>query len=263
MKHLLILITLFCGSEWALGQSFVLPVRQNAMGNVKAVAFKASLNPVANIFTDGFSGFASVENRFVETNIQGFALGGGYTSSLGHFQLGINRLGLPGFFQQEVAVGYGHRLGKKGAIGLNALYFSRKADHYETTGSFSFAISTQFPLSENVQAGILLSNPLADKSNEPTYNYDGELAIGVQWTLTKLTSVFEISKPQHTRYAMKVGVDYRPAKVFSIMGGVVVTEFDLRPSLGIGYQIKGIELVMSSAYYNQLAPGISFGIIHK
>ncbi len=264
-KPLFFVFLILLSSKLIFAQAFNLTAHQNALGNIKAAALdKASYgNPSSNVFYEGLSFFAGVENRFVGTDIRGFALGASYTlDQMGSFQVGINRLGIEGLYLQELSFGYARKLGKKAAIGGNLLVFSRQADRYENHQSISFNIGTQFALSENVQAGILISNPLPDRKENPSFNFNSEIAVGVAWRLTKLTTYFEIAKPQQTKYEIKTGIDYRPVTAISILGGVSLAEQDLRPSLGLTYRLKGLALTVSGAFYNQLAPGMSIGLVY-
>lgn len=246
-------------------QSFSLPAQQIAMANIKAVAFEPSSygNPAASVFFSGLQAFASLENRLQNTDIQGFSLGGAYTSKLGSFQLGINRMGIEGLYLQEISLGFGRKLSEHTAIGGNILVLNRHADHYDDRQAISFNLGTQFALSENVQAGIFLSNPIPDRKELPTFNFNSEIAAGVIWKLTKLTTAFEIAKPQNTKYNIKTALDYRPQKALSILGGILVSEKQMTPSLGISYRLKGISITIGSAFYTQLATGLNFGVSYS
>jgi len=265
MKHLT--AGLFCllifSFEKMWGQSFSLPAKQVAMANIKATTFGAASygNPATMAFSNGFSGLASVENRFLGTDIQGFVVGAAYTNEhFGSFQLGVNRLGIEGLYLQEKSFGYARKIGKKTAIGGNILLLSRQADHYDNHQAISFNLGTQFPLSENIQAGIFLSNPIPDSKELPMYNFNSEFAAGITWKLTKLTTAFEITKPQNTKYSIKTALDYQPMKALSLLGGIIVSEKDLIPSFGLSYQLKGIELAMSTTFHPQLATGLNFSV---
>ncbi len=245
------------------GQSFSLPANQVAMANIKATTFGASSygNPATLAFSTGFSGFASAENRFLGTDIQGFAVGATYaTENIGSVQLAINRLGIEGLFLQEMSLGYAKKLGTKTAIGGNFLLLSRQADHYDKYQAISFNLGAHFPLSENIQAGIYLSNPIPDRKELPIYNFNSEFAAGITWKITQLTTAFEIAKPQNTKYLIKTAFDYRPMSALSLLGGMIISEKDLRPSLGVSYRLKTVELTMSSTFHPQLATGLNIGL---
>ena len=248
------------------GQSFSLPARQVAMANIKATVYGSASygNPAYVAFSEGFSGHASVENRFLGTDIQGFVAGASYASeSLGGFQLGVNRLGIEGLYFQEMTFGYAKKLGTKTAIGGNILLLNQQADRYDSYQTLSFNLGTQFPLSENIQAGIYLSNPIPDRKELPIYNFNSEFAAGITWKITKLTTAFEISKPQNTKYSIKTALDYQPMKALSLLGGIIISEKDLIPSLGVSYQLKGIRITMSSTFQTQLATGLNFGVSYS
>ena len=101
---------------------------------------------------------------------------------------------------------------------------------------------------------------MPDRKEQPSYNFNSEIAAGISWKITKLTTAFEIAKPQNTQYTIKTAVDYRPAKALSILGGVIISENDLNTSLGISYRIKKLELTMASTFHPKLSTGLSFGI---
>ncbi len=269
MKHLtigLFCFLLFFSFEKMWGQSFSLPAKQVAMASIKATTFGAASfgNPATMAFSNGFSGFTSVENRFLGTDIQGFVVGASYAhENLGSIQLGVNRLGIEGLFLQETNLGYAKKIGAKTAIGGSILLLSRQADHYDKYQTISFNLGTQFPLSENIQAGIYLSNPIPDRKELPIYNFNSEFAAGITWKLTKLTTAFEITKPQNTKYLIKTALDYQPIKAMSLLGGIIVSEKDLMPSLGVSYRLKGMELTMSSTFHPQLATGLNFGVSYQ
>ncbi|HHB78600.1 MAG TPA: hypothetical protein ENK85_05145 [Saprospiraceae bacterium] len=247
-------------------QSFSLPAKQVAMANIKATSFAPGYygNPAQVAFSDKLNAFASIENRYLGTDIQGFAVGASYTSSsIGSFQMGVNRLGINGLFVQEWTLGYARKLAKKTAIGGNLLILNRQADHYDDFRTISFNLGTQFPLSENIQAGIFLSNPLPDRKEKPAYSFNSEFAAGIIWKITKLTTAFEISKPQQTKYLIKTAFDYRPKKPFSFLAGIQVGEKNLLPSLGMSYRLKGLELSFSSVFHSSLSTGLNFGISYS
>ncbi len=244
-----------------MGQS--LSAKQMAMAGIKAAALDnwSAGNPSSCAFGRSFSGYAGIENRFLGTDIQGFAVGGAYRfSKLGSFQIGINRLGIEHLFVQELSLGYARKLGSKVALGGNLLVFSRQADRYDKQQRISFNLGAQFPLSENIQAGLYLSNPIPDRRELPAYSFHSEIAAGISWKITKLTTSFEISKPQNTSYSIKTGLDYRPAKSISLLGGVIVSKQDLNASLGISYRLNQISLTMASRFHPKLPTGLSFGI---
>ena len=264
---LLLLYSLLLFSfEKMWGQSFSLPAKQVAMANTKATTYGAASygNPASAAFSVGFSGFASIENRFYGTDIQGVVAGISYTSDkYGSLQIGVNRVGIQGLYFQEMTLGYAKRLGARAAIGGNILLLNRQADHYDNYQTISFNIGTQFPLSENIQAGIYLSNPIPDRQELPLYNFNSEFAAGITWKITKLTTVFEIVKPQHTKYTIKTAIDYQPMKAISILGGIIVSDKDLLPSLGLSYRLKSVELTMSSTFHPQLSTGLNFGVSYS
>ncbi|GEM_PF-5448030 len=244
----------------------VFTARQTALGGIKTTTTSpiAAGNPAAGGRWEGFSVYFAHHNLFTGSGISRLATGGKYAMGrAGSFQINFRRTGLESFHHQLLTADYAHPLGDKIALGAGILFFSRRAAGYEPARHLSFRMGLQLAVSSSVQAGILVWNPIPDRTKAPARRFDSGMAAGIAWQLPALTTFLEIEQPQNTPFEIRWGADYRPSSQISILLGAATAQRTGRLSLGAQYHLAKATITATTVLHNRLPVSYSAGLSYR
>ncbi|MEO6671292.1 MAG: hypothetical protein ABIN36_17550 [Ferruginibacter sp.] len=199
------------------------------------------------------------ERRFLLADNSAYALAAAFPTKLGNFGVKFNYSGFSNFNENAVGLAYGRSLGKKVDIGVQFNYYGYRIPAYGNASSINFEIGAIFHLTEKINAGIQVYNPVGGKLGK---SGDEKLASAYKFGLgydasdnffITLETVKEEDKPVN----VTGGIQYQFEKQFFARAGFVTESGSAFAGIGIAW--KSIRLDVCSGYHPQLgfSPGIS------
>ncbi len=218
-------------------------------------------------FTGNQAALASVKNagvgiygerRFMLSETSVYTLAGSIPTSLGNFGLQVNYAGFKNFNESKIGLAYARRLGKFVDVGVQFNYYSYRIPAYGNASAINFEIGAIMHLTEKLNAGIHVYNPVGGKLGK---NGDEKLAAAYKAGLgydasDKFFISSEIIKEEDKPVNVIAGLQYRFAKQFFAKAGFISESGTIYGGAGIAW--KNLRLDVSSSYHPQLgfSPGI-------
>lgn len=199
------------------------------------------------------------EQRFLLADNSAYALAAAFPSKMGNFGVKFNYSGFTNFNETGVGLAYGRSLGKKVDIGVQFNYYGYRIPSYNNASSFNFEIGAILHLTDKINAGVQVYNPVGGKLGK---SGDEKLASAYKFGLGYDASenffiTVETVKEEDKPINVTGGVQYQFEKQFFARAGFVSETGSAFAGVGISW--KSIRLDISSAYHPQLgfSPGIS------
>ena len=191
-----------------------------------------------------------------ETSV--YTVGASLPSRLGNFGLMINYAGFKNFNENKIGLAYARKLGKVLDIGVQFNYYSYRIPSYGNASTINFEIGAIMHLTEKLNAGIHVYNPVGGKLGK---NSGEKLAsaykMGIGYDASdKFFISSEIIKEEDKPVNVIAGLQYRFAKQFFARAGFISETTSAYAGAGVAW--KNLRLDISSSYHPQLgfSPGI-------
>lgn len=205
------------------------------------------------------------ERRFMLQETGVYTLATALPTRLGNFGFQINYAGFSNFRENKLGLAYARKLGKRVDLGVQFNYYTYNIPIYGKASTLHFEIGTLLHLTDKLQAGIHVYNPVGGKI--------GKQSAGLNAGEEKLASVYkaglgydaseqffistEIIKEAGKAVNVVAGVQYRFAKQFYAKAGMMSESGNGYAGAGICW--KNLRLDITSGYHPQL--GLSPGIL--
>jgi hypothetical protein len=160
-------------------------------------------------------------------------------------------------------ISYALRLGRMFSAGVRIGYLRvHVADGFRDMNLCSAEAGFQFHASEHLWMGLHIVNPVPFRiSSQSTDRLPTVLRLGLSWRITGgLSSDLEIEKDLLRKPVLKAGIDYYPARAFSVRIG-----FQSNPStftFGAGIEFGALRIDIASAYHMVLGYSPQASIIY-
>jgi hypothetical protein len=201
----------------------------------------------------------SGERRFLLGEISLYTLGAALPTRLGNFGILINYTGFKNFNENKIGLAYARKLGRLAAIGIQFNYYGYRIPAYGNASTINFEIGAMFQLTDKLNAGIHVYNPVAGKlgknrEEKLASSYKAGLGYDVSGNLLLAAEIIkEENKPVH----VIAGLQYQFTKQFFAKAGFISGSTTAYAGAGIAW--KHLRLDISSSYHPQL--GLSPGIL--
>lgn len=215
---------------------------------------QAALTHVRNM---GFGMYG--ERRFMLAETSAYTLAAPIPTRLGNFGIQINYAGFKNFNEQKLGLAYARKLGPMASLGLQFNYYGYRVPGYGNASAINFEIGALLQLSDKLQAGLHVYNPVGgklgvDKEEKIASAY--KLGIGYDASEQFFTGV-EIVKEEDKPVNVIAGLQYRFARQFFAKAGMATGT--TTTCLGAGVAWKNMRLDIAASYHPQL--GISPGVL--
>ncbi|MBC7535489.1 MAG: hypothetical protein H7258_07345 [Ferruginibacter sp.] len=199
------------------------------------------------------------ERRFLLEDNSSYALAAAFPTKLGNLGVKVNYAGFTNFNENAVGLAYARNLGKKLDIGVQFNYYSYRIPSYGNASSVNFEIGAIVHLSEKINAGIHVYNPVGGKLGK----FSGEklasvykFGLGYDASENFFVSV-ETIKEEDKPLNVTGGIQYQFEKQFFVRAGFVSETGSGFGGVGVSW--KNIRLDISGNYHPQLgfSPGVS------
>lgn len=198
------------------------------------------------------------ERRFLLAENSLYSLAATIPTSLGNFGLLINYAGFKNFNENKIGLAYGRSLGSKIDIGVQFNYYGYRIPAYGNASTINFEAGAIVHISEKLNAGLHIYNPIAAKLGKET---DEKLAaaykMGIGYDASENFYVSaEIIKEEDKQVNVTGGIQYRFKKQFFLRAGFVSETSG--GFGGAGLLWKNLRLDVSANYHPQLgfSPGL-------
>ncbi|MEO8771437.1 MAG: hypothetical protein ABI402_15180 [Ferruginibacter sp.] len=199
------------------------------------------------------------ERRFLLADNSAYSVAAAFPTKLGNFGVKFNYTGFTNFNESAVGLAYGRSLGKKVDIGVQFNYYGYRIPSYGNASSLNFEIGAILHLTDKINAGIQVYNPVGGKLGK---SGDEKLASAYKFGLGYDASenfliTIETVKEEDKPINVTGGIQYQFEKQFFARAGFVSETGSAFAGVGISW--KSVRLDISSAYHPQLgfSPGIS------
>jgi len=203
------------------------------------------------------------ERRFMQKETSMYTLGTAFPTRLGNFGLQLNYAGFKNFSENKIGLAYARKLGKLVDVGVQFNYYGYRIPAYGNASTINFEIGAMMHLTDKLNAGIQVYNPvggklgtsasLSTKEEKLASAYKAGLGYDVSDQFFICAEIIkEEDKPVH----VVAGLQYQFAKQFFARAGFIGESTTAYAGAGISW--KNLRLDVSSGYHPQLgfSPGI-------
>ncbi len=198
------------------------------------------------------------ERRFMLKETSVYTLATSLPTRLGNFGVQINYAGFKNFRENKIGLAYARKLGKLVDVGVQFNYYGYNIPSYGKASAIYFEIGTMLHLTDKLNAGIHVYNPIGGKLGK---NSEEKLAAvykaGLGYDVSERFFISsEIIKEEDKAVNVTAGLQYRFAKQFFAKAGFISESGTAYAGAGISW--KNLRLDISSSYHPQLgfSPGI-------
>lgn len=269
MKTTLLLSALFIISVYQLGAQSLRYAQAQPYISLSAysehqhdaLSFTGNQAALANTKHAGIGIFGETRFFLKETSV--YTLGAAVPTRLGNLGIQINYTGFKNFKENKIGLAYARKLGKLVDVGVQFNYYGYNIPAYGKASTINFEVGAIFHLTEKLNAGIHVYNPVGGKlGTSASLSADEEkLAAAYKMGLgydasEKFFISAEIIKEEAKAVNVVAGLQYQFAKQFFAKAGFVSESGSGYAGAGVGW--KNFRLDIASGYHPQLgfSPGI-------
>ncbi|MEP7254277.1 MAG: hypothetical protein ABI666_00805 [Ferruginibacter sp.] len=198
------------------------------------------------------------ERRFMLSETSSYTLGAAFPTRMGNFGLQLNYSGFKNFNENKIGLTYARKLGKLVDVGVQFNYYGYRIPAYGNASSINFEIGAMMHLTDKLNAGIHVYNPVGgklgkDKEEKLASVYKAGLGYDAS---DHFFISAEIIKEEDKPVNVIAGLQYQFAKQFFARAGFISESTTAYAGAGVGW--KNLRLDISSGYHPQLgfSPGI-------
>ena len=263
-RKIIIILSLFCiVTQFSVAQSLRYTVSMpyitlGAYSNRQSDAFSFTGNQAALARQKNAAIGVYGERRFLLADNSAYTLAAAFPTSLGNFGLKVNYAGFTNFNENAVGLAYGKSLGSKLDIGVQFNYYGYRIPSYNNASSLNFEIGAIMHLSEKINAGIHVYNPVGGKlgkSGDEKLASIYKFGLGYDASENFFLST-EIVKEEDKPLNVTGSIQYQFERQFFVRAGFVSETGSGFGGVGISW--KNLRLDISGNYHPQLgfSPGL-------
>lgn len=200
------------------------------------------------------------ERRFLLSELNNYTAAIGLQTSSGNFGLKAGYSGFSDYNETQIGLAYARNLGKKIDIGVQFNYNGIQAAGYGNTSAISFEIGTILHITDQLNAGVHVNNPVGGKfGKDQQEKLASVYAVGLGYEASdKFFISAEIEKEEDEAINVNAGLQYKFLP--QLLARVGVSSATSAAWLGLGLTIKSFRIDLTTSYHPQLGitPGILF-----
>ena len=199
------------------------------------------------------------EKRFLLNELGLYDAAVAVPTSSGNFGLDARYYGFSDYSESQLGLAYARSLGTRIDVGVQFNYYDVHIGGYGNASTINFELSTILHLTDNLNAGLHVCNPIAGKLGK---NEEEKLAsiysagIGYEASENFFISI-EIEKEEDKPVNINAGLQYKFLQQLLARLGVSAATSTMY--LGIGFGWKTMRLDVTAGYHPQL--GITPGLL--
>lgn len=175
------------------------------------------------------------------------------------FGLSFQRYGFSEFLEQTAGFAYARSFGSSLAISIAFKFHQVQILKYGSAHAFSVEAGMQYRLSERIWIGSHISNPGRSQFEELSgSNIPVSMSLGIAGKFSdKVLIISDIQKVLYSGLDVKLGLEYKLIKWFSMRGGVSANPFKQYAGFGLNYHRFAIDAAISSHPSLGLSPNMA------
>jgi len=200
------------------------------------------------------------ERRFLLTELNNYAATAAVITSSGNFGIKANYYGFSDYNETLLGLAYGRKLGKKADVGAQFNYNRISiSSGYGDAAAISFEIGTILHLTEKINAGIHINNPVGGKfGKDQNEKMSSVYSVGVGYDASeKFFISVEIEKEEDRPVNVNAGFQYKFIQQLLVRAGI--SSATSSAWFGAGLTLKSFRIDMTAGYHPQL--GITPGLL--
>lgn len=187
-----------------------------------------------------------------------------YPTKTGSFGLSVNSYGSGNFNTKKFGLGYGKKLSKRFAVGLQLDYINIYiADNYGNKGLFTFELGIFAKATDKINIGAHVFNPIRAK----LLDYNDErlpvvMNLGIQWAASEnFTFSAEAESDINNKMVLKTGIEYR--LIDMLYARIGISNNPNIVSFGAGLYLGNFRIDFSSSMHQVLGYSPQFSFIYE
>ena len=198
------------------------------------------------------------ERRFMLDELSLYQLAIAVPTNSGNFAIKAGYFGFSDYNESQIGLAYARKLGSKVDVGVQFNYNGILVSGYGNSSAINFEIGTIFHLTDKLNAGIHVYNPVGGKFGK---NAEEKLAsiytFGLGYDASEKFFVSaEIEKEENQPVNVNAGMQYKFLPQFMARAGIATTTSNVYA--GVGLFLKTFRLDVVASYHPQLGvtPGL-------
>ena len=199
------------------------------------------------------------EKRFLLNELGLYDAAVALPTSSGNFGLDARYYGFADYNESEVGLAYGRSLGSKVDVGVQFNYYNVRIAGYGNASAINFEVGTIFHLTDNLDAGFHVYNPVGaslGKNDEEKLGSVYSLGIGYDASEKFFISI-EIEKEEDKPVNVNTGLQYKFLPQLLARIGISTATSSIY--FGIGFGLRSMRFDVTASYHPQL--GITPGLL--
>jgi hypothetical protein len=199
------------------------------------------------------------ERRFLLNELSNYRAVAGIVTSSGNFALNTSYAGFSDYNETQLGLAYARKLGSKVDIGAQFNYNGIRVAGYGNASTVSFEIGTILHLSEKLNAGLHVNNPIGGKfGKEQQEKLPSVYTIGFGYEASdKFFVSTEIIKEEDQSVNVNAGFQYKFTS--QLLARVGISSATTSGWAGVGLSWKSFRLDVTASYHSQL--GVTPGLL--
>jgi len=200
-----------------------------------------------------------VEKRFLLKELSLYNAAFALRTHSGNFGLDARYYGFADYNEMQLGLAYGRGLGNRIDVGVQFNYYGVRVGGYGKASTFNFDIATIVHLTDKLNAGVRVYNPVGGKlGNAEEEKLASLYSFGFGFEASeKFFMSAEIEKEQSQPVNVNAGFQYK--FLDRLMARIGIASATSSMYFGIGVELKSFRLDATSSYHQQL--GISPGLL--
>lgn len=207
------------------------------------------------------SGAAGVygEKRFLLNELSNYIAVAGLPTASGNFGLKASYFGSTDYNESQVGLAYARKLGSKVDMGVQFNYNGLNISGYGSASAISFEIGTVLHVSEKLNAGIHVNNPVGGKFGKDQHEKLASVyTLGFGYDASdKFFISAAIEKEENRPVNVNTGIQYR--FIPQLLARLGISTATSTAWMGIGLSWKLFRVDATATYHPQL--GVSPGLL--
>ena len=198
------------------------------------------------------------ERRFLlkETNFYSTIVA--FPTKQGNFGLQADYFGFKNYNESQIGLAYARNLGEKLDVGIKFNYYSFRIPFYGNSSAINFELGAIAHLTEKINAGIHVYNPVGGKLSKTDNEKLGSVyKFGIAYEASdKFFVTTQIVKDEGQPVNVEAGFEYNFMKQFFVRAGTSTESAGSFLGAGVGF--KSFRLDVTASYHQQLGftPGL-------
>lgn len=263
-RQITLFIFLLCSNSNIPAQTVRSPISAayaevGALSNNNVDVFCVAANQAALTRLKQSSAGVYSEKRFMLNELGLYDAAVAIPTRSGNFGFDGRYFGVTDYNETQLGLAYARSLGSKIDLGVQFNYYAVRIAGYGNASSLNFELGTIFHLTDQLNAGLHVYNPLSsklDKSGEEKLASIYSFGIGFEPSQIFFVSL-ELTKEENKPPNVIAGLQYKFLQQLLARGGISTATSSMY--FGIGFQWKSMRLDATASYHPQL--GISPGMM--